>query len=70
MRRLRTYALGGHFIEPHIFMLILTYLASPGACLWRPWGTLRAFPGVRGLIFYAQAAWIRVGGIFYSFRII
>jgi hypothetical protein len=56
MRRLRTYALGGHFIEPHIFMLILTYLASPGASLWRLWGTLRAFPGVRGLIFYAQAA--------------
>ena len=30
MRRLRTYALGGHFIEPHDFLLILTYLASPG----------------------------------------
>ena len=70
MRRLRTCALGGHFIEPHIFMLILTYLGSPGASLWRLRGTLRAFPGVRGLIFYAQAAWIRVGGIFYSFRII
>ena len=68
MRRLRTYALGGHFIEPYIFMLILTYLDSPGASLWSLWGTLRAFPGVRGLIFYAQAAWIRVGGIFYSFR--
>ena len=70
MRRLRTYALGGHFIEPHIFMLILTYLASPGASLWSLWGTLRAFPGVRGLIFYAQAAWIRVGDIFYTSRTI
>jgi len=56
MRRLRTYALGGHFIEPHIFILILTYLAAPGASIWRRWGTLRALLGVRGLFFYAQAA--------------
>ena len=56
MRRLRTYALGGHFIEPHIFMLILTYLDSPGGILLEDLGTLRAIPGVRGLIFYAQVA--------------
>ena len=66
MRRLVTYASGAHFTGPHISMLFWSYLGSPGASCWSSLGALRAFPGVRGPLFAAQAAQIRVCCLFHN----
>ena len=67
MRRLRTYALGGHFVAPHKSMLFLSHLGSPWAPFRSSLETLRACLDVRGPLFAAQAAQIRVGVLFYIF---
>ena len=67
MRRLRTYALGGHFIAPHKSMLFLSYLGVPGESFWSTLGLLRARVNVLAALFDAQAAQIRVGVLFLFF---
>ena len=64
MRRLRTSALGGHFIAPHKSMLFLSYLGVPGGPFWSSLGALRARFDVLASLFDAQAAQIRVGVLF------
>ena len=69
MCRRITYAFGGHFIAPHksTSMLFLSYLGIPGESFWSSLGYLRARVNVLAALFDAQAAQIRVGGLFYFF---
>ena len=65
MLRLRTYASGAYFIEPHTFMLSWSHWGSPGASFWRPLRTPQALLAPRGPLLCAQAAEIRVRRLFH-----
>ena len=65
MRRLRTYAPGTYFIGHHFVMLFWSYFGCLGASCSSSLGALRALPGVRGPLFAAQAAQIRVCCLFH-----
>ena len=64
LRRLRAYTMGGHFIAPYKSILFLSHLGSLGALFRSSLGALRARLAVRGPLFAAQAAQIRVGVLF------
>ena len=57
--------MGGHFIAPYKSILFLSHLGSLGALFRSSLGALRARLDVRGALFTAQAAQIRVGVCFY-----
>ena len=67
MRRRATYAFGDHFIAPHKSMLFMSYSRGSGEAFRSSLGFLRMQVDVLAALFDAQAAQIRVGGLFVFF---
>ena len=65
MRRLRTYASGGHFIAPSNSMLFLSHVRFPWTPSRSSLGALRVRLDGPGPLFDARAAQIRVGVLFF-----